>query len=119
MVICAASYRKLFSRICVGSIGKNGRNSDAPAMLNMFPKFELVPISRYFITFAEARRPSMIPFVQYVQPRLQQNDVGRVARHVHRRGYRNSHVCGVQRRRVVDSVSHISHHVPAQLSARG
>src|SRR6266446_3237052 len=30
-------------------------------MLNMLPKFELVPISRYFITLPKARRPSRIP----------------------------------------------------------
>ena len=30
-------------------------------MLNMFPKFELVPIRRYLSTFAEALRPSVIP----------------------------------------------------------
>ena len=44
-----------------GSIGRNGRNKDAPAMLNMLPKFELVPMSRYFMTLADARRPSMMP----------------------------------------------------------
>ena len=30
-------------------------------MLNMLPKFELVPISRYFITLPDARRPSRMP----------------------------------------------------------
>ena len=30
-------------------------------MLNMLPKFELVPISRYFIMLPDARRPSRIP----------------------------------------------------------
>ena len=30
-------------------------------MLNMFPKFELVPISRYLSTFAKALRPAMMP----------------------------------------------------------
>ena len=31
-------------------------------MLNTFPKFELVPISRYFIMLPEARRPSRMPW---------------------------------------------------------
>ena len=30
-------------------------------MLNILPKLELVPISRYFITLPNALRPSMIP----------------------------------------------------------
>jgi hypothetical protein len=49
------------SRICVGNIGRNGRNRNAPAMLNMLPKFELVLISRYFMTLSKARRPSRMP----------------------------------------------------------
>jgi hypothetical protein len=28
------------SRICAGSIGRKGRKSEAPAMLNMLPKFQ-------------------------------------------------------------------------------
>ena len=31
------------------------------AMLNMLPKFELVPISKYFITLPNALRPSRMP----------------------------------------------------------
>ncbi len=30
-------------------------------MLNILPKLELVPISTYFKTFADARRPSRMP----------------------------------------------------------
>ena len=30
-------------------------------MLNMFPKFELVPMSRYFMTLPNALRPSRMP----------------------------------------------------------
>ena len=51
----------LFSRICVGSIGRNGRNGDAPAMLSMLPKFELVPIMMYFMMLPKVRRPSSTP----------------------------------------------------------
>src|SRR5215813_10081937 len=43
------SYRRLFSRIWEGSNGRNARNKEAPAALNMFPKFEEVAISTYFI----------------------------------------------------------------------
>src|SRR4029450_604350 len=52
---------KCVSRIWVGSMGKNGRKRNAPAMLNMLPKFELVPINRYFITLPKERRPSRMP----------------------------------------------------------
>ena len=38
-------------------------------MLNMLPKFELVPISRYFITLPNAFRPSMIPACSTPSPR--------------------------------------------------
>src|SRR3989339_1843825 len=44
---CERSYRKLFKRIWMGSMGKNGRNRLAPAMLNIFPKLELEPILMY------------------------------------------------------------------------
>src|SRR4026209_329470 len=54
IVSCDASYRKLFKRICVGSMGRNGRNTDAAAMLNMLPKLELVPMKRYLRTLAES-----------------------------------------------------------------
>ncbi len=49
------------SRICDGSIGRKGRNSVAPAMLNMLPKFELVPIMMYFMILTKVRRPSITP----------------------------------------------------------
>jgi hypothetical protein len=39
------------SKTWIGSIGRNGRISAAPAMLNMLPKFELEPIRTYFDTF--------------------------------------------------------------------
>src|SRR5208282_6524685 len=39
------SYNRLFSRIWEGSIGRNFRNNDEPAALNMFPKLEEVAIS--------------------------------------------------------------------------
>jgi hypothetical protein len=47
----------LFSRIWLGSIGRKGRKSDAAAILNMFPKFELVPMMMYFMMLAKERRP--------------------------------------------------------------
>ena len=37
MLACEMSYKKLFSRICVGSMGRKGRKSDSAAMLNIFP----------------------------------------------------------------------------------
>jgi hypothetical protein len=45
MVIWLLSDSRLFSRICDGSIGRNGRNAAATVTLNMLPKFDDVPIS--------------------------------------------------------------------------
>jgi len=55
------SYSRLLSNICTGSIGRKGRNSVAPAMLNMLPKLELVPIMMYFMILTCVRRPSSTP----------------------------------------------------------
>ena len=115
IVICARSYRKLFSRICVGSIGRNGRNNDAAAMLNMFPKFELVPINRYFIMLPDARRPSRIPRCSTLSPGLTRMMSAASPRDVGRAHDRNPHVGGVQRRGVVDAVAQEAHDVPAAL----
>ena len=49
---------RLFSRIWIGSIGRNGKINAAPAMLNMLPKLELAPISTYFDTFSTVPRPA-------------------------------------------------------------
>src|SRR6266508_3701471 len=49
-------------------MGRNGRKSDSPAMLNMLPKFELVPMTRYFMTLPKARRPSRMPACRTPSP---------------------------------------------------
>ena len=43
-------------------MGRKGRKSAAPAMLNMLPKFELVPIMTYFMMLPNVRRPSRMPW---------------------------------------------------------
>ena len=47
------------------------------------------------------------------QTRLQQNDVCRVTSDVHCGGHRNADIGRMQGRGVIDSVSHIAHHVAA------
>ena len=84
-------------------------------MLNMLPKFELVPISRYFITLPNARRPSRIAGVQDAQAGLEQDDVGRVLRDVDGRRDRDADVRRVERRRVVDAVAQEADDVAAAL----
>jgi hypothetical protein len=65
-------------------------------MLNMFPKLELVPISRYFVTLPNARRPSEDAVVQNLQALLEEDDVGCVARYVHRGSDRDPHIRRVE-----------------------
>ena len=66
------------SRIWVGSIGRKLRNSDAPAALNMFPKFDEVPISTYLMVLAKMRRPSTTAVGEDAEVLVEQDDVGRV-----------------------------------------
>src|SRR6266536_3268523 len=61
MVSSLTSYSRLLSRIWPGSIGRKLRKSEAPAALNMFPKFDEVPIRTYLIVLAKMRRPSTTP----------------------------------------------------------
>ena len=61
MVVSGKSVNKLVSRICLGSRGRKGKKSDAPAMLNIFPKLALVAIKTYFMVLAKVLRPSFTP----------------------------------------------------------
>jgi hypothetical protein len=45
----------LLRRICDGSIGRKVRNSEAPAALNMLPKFDEVAISTYLSALTKMR----------------------------------------------------------------
>ncbi len=45
----------------MGSSGRNGSSSDAPAMLNMLPKLALVAMNTYLSVLASVLRPSMMP----------------------------------------------------------
>lgn len=57
MTISGRSVRKLINRICLGSMGRKDRNSDAPAMLNIFPKLALVAVKTYLSVLAKVVRP--------------------------------------------------------------
>lgn len=67
MVTSEISYSMLLRSICVGSIGTKGKNKDAPAALNMFPKFELIPMRTYFIVFPKVFLPSRAPALSTVR----------------------------------------------------
>ena len=61
-----------------GSIGRKDRNSDAPAALNMLPKFDEVAISTYFSVLAKIRRPSIDAVREHAKVLVEQHDVGSV-----------------------------------------
>ena len=111
IVIEGTSDRKLLSRICFGSSGRNGRKSDAPAMLTMLPKFALVVMKTYLSVLAKVCRPSRTPCASDAQVPLQQDDVGRLLGDVHRALHRDAHVRRVERGRVVDPVAQVADHV--------
>ena len=93
------------SRICDGSIGRNDRNSDAPAALNMLPKFDDVAISTYLIVLAKMRRPSHDSVGEHAEILVEQHDVGRVLGDVGGRVDRDADIGMVQRDRVVHAVA--------------
>ena len=61
MVISGKSVSKLVNKICLGNNGKKGKNKEAPAMLNILPKLELVAMNTYFKVLAKVVRPSLTP----------------------------------------------------------
>jgi len=61
IAIDGTSERKLLSRICFATSGRNGSSGAESAMLIMFPKFALVVIEMYLSVFANVRRPSATP----------------------------------------------------------
>ena len=93
------------SRICDGSIGRNERNSDAPAALNMFPKFDDVAIRTYLSVLAKIRRALHDPVGEHAEVLLEQHDVRGVLGDVGGGFDRDADVRGVQRDRVVDAVA--------------
>ena len=84
-------------------------------MLNMLPKFELVPMSRYFITLPKARRPSRMPAVQHARPRSSRMMSAASRATSTARRHRDADVGRVQRRRVVDAVAEEADDVAAAL----
>src|SRR6266511_581705 len=118
IVISLASYSRLFSRIWVGSMGRNFRKMEAPAALNMLPKFDDVPISTYLMVLEKMRRPYGVgedapafhhSFGQHAQILLEHHDVGGVLGHVGGRVHRDAHVRVVQRHGVVHPVPQEGH----------
>ena len=113
------SDRKLFSRIWPAMSGRNGRNSEATAMLTMLPRLALVVVRMYLSVFANVLRPSSMPRRMTSRLALEQHEVRRFARHVHGLLHRQAGVGGVHRRRVVDAVAEEADHVADLLAAPG
>ncbi len=108
MVISGTSVSTLVSKICLGNNGRNGSSSDAPAMLNMLPKFALVAIKHVLQRVGEGRASLPHTLDQHIQILLQQHDVGDLLGHVHGALDGEADVGGVQRRGVVDPVAHVA-----------
>ena len=70
IAIDGTSERKLLSRICFATSGRNGSSGVASAMLTIFPKFALVVIEMYLSVFANVRRPSSTPVRSTSRSRL-------------------------------------------------
>src|SRR6476659_6975282 len=83
IAIDGTSDRKLLSRICLATSGRNGRSGAAIAMLTMLPKFALVVIEMYLSVFAKVRLPTLHSGAQDIEVSLQQDDVGALACDVH------------------------------------
>ena len=81
-------------------------------MLNIFPKFELVPMTMYFMMLAKQRRPSIIPSFRTARSFS--------SRMIFAASFATStpfmtempHVRCVQRRSIVDPVADVADHVP-------
>ena len=62
IVISGISVNKFISKICFGKSGRNDKNNDTPAILNIFPKFALVAMKNLLSVFANVLLPSSTPF---------------------------------------------------------
>ena len=78
---------------------------EATAALNMFPKFDDVPMSTYLIVLAKVRRPSAHAVGEHAEVLFEQDDVGGVLGDVGGGFDRDPDVGGVERDRVVDAVA--------------
>ncbi len=66
------------------------------AMLNILPKFELVPISRYFMTLPKALAAFDDAFVEHPKTRFEENDVGCLPGDIDGGEYRDPDVGGMK-----------------------
>ena len=99
------SERKLLSRIWPAGSGRNGRNSEATAMLTMLPRLALVVVRMYLSVLAKVLRPFLDAAADHVEVALEQHEVGGLARDVDGLLDRQAGVGRVHRRRVVDAVA--------------
>ena len=115
IAIDGTSERKLLSRICLATSGRNGSSGAASAMLTMLPKFALVVIEMYLSVLANVRLPSSTPVRRTSRSRFKQDDVGALAGDVHGLFDRNADVGRVQGRRIVDAVAEVADRVTGAL----
>lgn len=68
IVISGISVSTFVRSIWVGNSGRYGKNSEAPAIENMLPKFALVAMNAYLSVFAKVSRPLRTPCASTSSP---------------------------------------------------
>ena len=106
-------------RICSGSIGRKGRNSDAAGHADHVAEVRAGPHEDVLHDVPEAPPSLDDAVVEDGEPLLKQDDVGRVLGHVDGVLDRDADVGRVERGRVVDAVAQAADDVAARRGAPG
>ena len=111
MVVSGKSVIRLVSKICPGRRGRKDRKRDAPAMLNMFPKFALVAMNTYFRVLAKVFLPSFTPFASTPRVLFKQDNISSFFGNIYCAFNRDTDICRMKSGGIVDSIAHVPHHI--------
>ncbi len=115
MVTAGKSDRKLLSRICFGSIGRNGSASVASAIDDHVAEIGAGGDADIFQRVGEGAPAVLDAGAERIEVAPQQNDVGALAGDIDGLVHRDADVGFVERRRIVDAVAEIADGVPGPL----